>query len=104
MKTLQPREHGELSLVADNPFPAVTYSHRQAEAIVLFNLNALAEIANTKNNLIGVRFHQGKGLRVLFCLFVCLFFPRKESLGLERGVGLPGAHLLPSSPLVFWAN
>lgn len=72
MKTLQPREHGELNLVADNPFPAVTYSHRQAEAIVLFNLNALAEIANTKNNLIGVRFHQGRGLRVLF-LFVLFF-------------------------------
>ncbi|KAL8580399.1 hypothetical protein ACOMHN_020876 [Nucella lapillus] len=54
MKTLLPPEHRELSLVTDNPFISVTYSVRQAVTIILFNLNALAEIANSKNNLIGM--------------------------------------------------
>lgn len=54
MKTLLPPEHRELSLVLDNPFTHVTYSVHQAVTIILFNLNALAEIANTKNNLIGM--------------------------------------------------
>ena len=54
MTRLLPQDHPGLCLVTDNPYSSVHYSHRQAEAIILFNLNALAEIANTKNNLIGV--------------------------------------------------
>ena len=59
LKTLQPQEYGSLNLVPENPFTDVKYSVRQAEAIILFSLNALAEIANTKSNLIGV----------IFCIF-----------------------------------
>ena len=57
VRTLKPPRHRKLTLVVDNPFPDTKYGIRQAEAIILFNLSALAEIANTKNNLIGVRFH-----------------------------------------------
>ncbi|XP_076458807.1 serine/threonine-protein kinase SMG1-like [Babylonia areolata] len=54
MKALLPPEHRDFSLVQDNPFSSVTYSVRQAVTIILFNLNALAEIANSKSNLIGM--------------------------------------------------
>ena len=45
-----------ISLVKDNPYKnELVYSERQAEASLIFNICALAEIGNNKSNLIGVR-------------------------------------------------
>ncbi len=42
------------SLVTDNPLADIVYTRKQAEAAVLFDICALAEIGNSKSNLIGV--------------------------------------------------
>jgi hypothetical protein len=57
LKTLLPEDRQNLALVPEGSGSSKTkYSQKQAEVVVIFNLNSLAEIANTKNNLIGVGF------------------------------------------------
>jgi hypothetical protein len=43
------------SIVTDNPYGEVHYTVKEAEAVCMFNLCAMTEIGNTRNNLIGVR-------------------------------------------------
>lgn len=49
-------ENYRCKVVADNAFAEASYSTRVAEIVVIFNLSALTEIGNTKNNLIGVSY------------------------------------------------
>ena len=44
----------QCNLVTKNPFKDMVYNTKQAEAAIIFDVCALAEIGNTKNNLIGV--------------------------------------------------
>ena len=44
----------EKCVIAVNPYGDVTYSVTEAESVCIFNLCALAEIGNTKSNLIAV--------------------------------------------------
>ena len=44
----------EKCVIAVNPYVDVTYSVTEAESVCIFNLCALAEIGNTKSNLIAV--------------------------------------------------
>ena len=46
----------QCSLVVGNPFSEVIYTTKQAETVIVFDVCALAEIGNTKNNIIGVCF------------------------------------------------
>lgn len=55
LRTLHGGDRVSPILVPDNPYHSVKYSVKQAETIILFNLWALSEIANTKSNLIGVK-------------------------------------------------
>ncbi|XP_052759875.1 serine/threonine-protein kinase SMG1-like [Mya arenaria] len=47
-------DEGLVRLVTSTPFQDVTYTAREAETVCMFNLWALGEIGNTKNNLIGM--------------------------------------------------
>ena len=42
------------NVVPDNPFLDKVWTTSEAEAVAIFDICALAEIGNTKNNLIGV--------------------------------------------------
>lgn len=55
-----------ISLVSQNPYPEATMTVKEAEAIIIFNVCALAEVGNNKSNLIGVShvFH----LSILYCI------------------------------------
>ena len=45
----------KLSLVKENPYTGqLVYDERQAEASLIFNICAIAEVGNNKSNLIGV--------------------------------------------------
>ena len=52
MKTLRP--NGQKLCLVPDVVSSTSYSLPEAEAVVIFNLNVLAAIANSKNNLIGV--------------------------------------------------
>ncbi len=43
-----------VNVVSVNPYTDVVYNAKQAETAIIFNLCALSEVGNTKNNLIGV--------------------------------------------------
>ena len=51
------KDEKKVSIVSANPYPDVMYSPKQAEIAIIFNMCALSEVGNTKNNLIGVRGH-----------------------------------------------
>ena len=42
------------NLVTSNPYSEVKYDGKKAETAFIFDICALAEISNTKNNIIGV--------------------------------------------------
>lgn len=46
----------QCTLVTNNPYQGRTSNPLQAEIVILFDICALAEVGNTKNNLIGVCF------------------------------------------------
>ncbi|CAH1794898.1 unnamed protein product [Owenia fusiformis] len=48
------KEKDKLELVQNNPFVEGDVTSEQAETIIVFNLCALAEVGNTKSNLIGM--------------------------------------------------
>lgn len=43
-----------LHVIESNPYDGVEYTVQEAEAVCIFNLAVLAEIGNTKSNLIAV--------------------------------------------------
>lgn len=43
-----------VDIIPDNPYEKTYYTVPQAQTVCVFNLCALAEIGNTKNNLIAV--------------------------------------------------
>ena len=47
----------EICVISANPFDQENYPVQQAEAVCIFNLCALAEICNTKTNLIAVCYY-----------------------------------------------
>lgn len=48
------KSDNQCHLVKSNPYHEVVYNCKQAQAVIVFDVCALAEIGNTKSNLIGV--------------------------------------------------